>query len=489
MAGSSIYATETHVSWLIFIGDRVYKVKKPAGFAFCDLTTRQERLRACRAEVDLNRRLSPDVYLGVGSFAQPDRDPEPVVVMRRLDPYRSLTALIRSGSPELISCLDEVARVMAAFHVGARRGSDVDRDCTPEAIDRLWRRNVEELQAAASHLLSAEDIAEVEKLGARYIRGRQELFASRIDQRRAVDGHGDLLADDVFCLADGPRLLDCLEFDDSLRHVDTLLDMASLASDLERLGRPDLAHRLSQTYRAVSGDSWPTSLEHFYIAHRALVRGKVACLGGHADQQQYDPAAVGLLAQARRHLLSGTVRLVLIGGLPGTGKSTLAAALSEATGWTLLRSDVVRREVLTDDLAATARRAPYQTGLYQPEYTGAVYSEMLSRAAAQLRNGRSVILDASWSREPWREAAAQTALQSETPLISLCCKAPRAVVDDRLATRASLGHDPSDATAAIAHHMADIFAPWPEAIPIDTTSAPDAVLEAVLNRLPGHNSR
>ena len=139
---------------------------------------------------------------------------------------------------------------------------------------------------------------------------------------RARDGHGDLLADDIFLLDDGPRVLDCLEFDDALRLDDVLADVAFLAMDLERLGRPDLAERFLAAYRAASGDTWPSSLAHHHIAYRAQVRAKVSAI--RAEQGVPDSAdkAQALLRLALAHLEAGRVRLVLVGGLPGTGKST-----------------------------------------------------------------------------------------------------------------------------------------------------------------------
>ena len=112
----------------------------------------------------------------------------------------------------------------------------------------------------------------------------------RIAEGRAVDGHGDLLADDIFCLDDGPRILDCIEFDEALRLGDGLSDVAFLAMDLEHLGRPDLAQRFLDAYREATADVWPSSLEHHHVAYRAQVRAKVAAIraaqGDHAQRRR-----------------------------------------------------------------------------------------------------------------------------------------------------------------------------------------------------------
>jgi aminoglycoside phosphotransferase family enzyme/predicted kinase len=477
MSGCSIQVIETHVSWLIIMSDRVYKIKRPVIFPFIDLHDSTARDRACRAEVNLNRRLSPDVYLGVGTFVDPDGAIEPVVVMRRLPEDRSLTSLIERADPALPRCLDEIAVQMASFHRGADRGRQVERDCTSGAVQQLWRRNLAELRAAMN-VLPSEMIDQIGQMGENFLAGRNDLFAGRIEKRRAVDGHGDLLAADVFCLDDGPRLLDCLEFDESLRHVDTLLDMASLAAEVERLGRLDLADHLLRRYQRAAGDAWPASLEHFYMAYRALVRAKVACLG----DREPTAAATGLLSMAQDHLRAGTVRLVLVGGLPGTGKSTLATGASHATRSTLLRSDVVRREL--ESVAVISPTAgEFGVGRYEPERTDAVYSELLRRAEPRLRLGDTVILDATWARRSWRDAARQVAVRTRSELIELRCEAPRAVADRRLVERARDTVDPSDATPAVAHTMATVYDDWPESTAVNTAVPVTDTLGAVLDGL------
>jgi len=159
------------------------------------------------------------------------------------------------------------------------------------------------------------------------------------------DGHGDLLAEDIFLLDDGLRVLDCIEFNDRLRHGDVLADVAFLAMDLERLGEPALAARFLDWYREFSGRPHPSTLVEHYIAYRAHVRAKIACLRhAQGDPDAANEAAM-LLTLAVRHLERGGVRMVLLGGLPGTGKTTLGPALADATGWSLLRSDEVRRDL------------------------------------------------------------------------------------------------------------------------------------------------
>lgn len=478
---------ETHVSWVVFIGDRAYKVKKPVAFRFLDWTTVEAREEACRSEVLLNRRLSPDVYLGVGHFTPPGGASEPVVVMRRMPEGTALSDLIQKGDPSLPRRIEEVAEVLATFHAGAVRGPGVDRDCTLEAVTQLWRGNVEELGAVPGSPVPERLLTEANGLAEAWLRGRGPLFAERLGAGRAVDGHGDLLCDDTYCTADGVRVLDCLEFDPALRHGDVVSDLASLAMDMERLGRPDLAGLLTRAYQARAEDVWPRSLTDFWISYRALVRAKVGCYryagasGAEADKVREDVDR--LVALALDHLRSARIRVVLVGGLPGTGKTTLARRLGERTGWEVLGSDAIRRA--TGGVApGLDTRAPYGEGLYTPARLDANYRALIEAAGERVGHGEPVILDASWSRVRWRRAVESMARERYADVIGLECVAPPEVTRQRMLARRAAGDQLSDATPEVASDMAATREPWPEAVTVDT-SRPDteAILGAALDVL------
>jgi aminoglycoside phosphotransferase family enzyme/predicted kinase len=460
-----VTTVETHLSVLGFQGDRVYKCKKDVRFPFVDLSTPEQRLADCEREVALNRRLAPDVYLGVESISTPGEPPEPVVVMRRLPGDRRLGTL--DTSPEHAgACIDRVAALLARFHAGAATGRDIDRAATRESVAAAWDRELADIREPVD--------ARVAVLVHRYLAGRAGLFDSRIRAGRARDGHGDLLADDVFCLADGPRVLDCLEFDDRLRYGDVLADAAFLAMDLERLGAPDLARRFLDAYRECSGDDWPRSLEHLYVAYRALVRAKVAAIGGDHASARYR------LDLVLTHLEAGRVRLVLVGGPPATGKTTLARAIGRATGWNVLHSDEVRKE-LAGIAPATGAPAPLGRGIYMPEWTARTYTALMDRARELLGHGHSVVLDATFSEPAHRDAAARVAAGTSSELVAFRCAVAPAVAAGRAARRAAAARDASDADAKVAAARASGFVPWPQALPLETGEAPqDEVAAAAL---------
>lgn len=467
---------ETHTAIVFFAGDRAYKVKKPVDLGFLDYTTGAARRTACEREVTLNRRFAPDVYLGLGEFSSPDAEgPEPLVVMRRMPADRRLSRLVREGAvPDDV--LRAVARHLAAWHADAPRGRDVDEQGTRNALSSRWEASFAQIHALADDGSVPEGMTETEQLVRRFLAGRERLFASRIEQGRVVDGHGDLLAEDIFCLDDGPRVLDCLEFDDRLRYVDGLDDAAFLAMDLEQLGASEAAAYFLAQYSEYSGDPAPASLWHHYVAYRAFVRAKVSLIQALQGAPGAEATSRRLVSTTLRHLRTSAVGLTVVGGLPGSGKSTLSGALADRLGVTLLSSDRVRKE-LAGIPAEQSAAAGYGEGLYTPEWTARTYAALLDRAAALLSAGESVVLDATWWDPAQREAARRVAERTSADLVALHCHVPDDVSAARLSTRAS---GSSDADLDIATAMAAGEAAWPEAVALDTSGALDSAVARAL---------
>ncbi len=476
--------SETHSAAVFFAGDRAYKLKKPVRLDFLDFSTVEARAAACARETELNRRFAPDVYLGVAEV----RDPagtvcDHLVVMRRMPDSRRLSALVRAGEPAA-TAVRQVARLLAAQHASAARSPQISREGGRDAVRDRWHDNFDQLRTVSRDLIDAAEIDEATRMADQFLAGRGALFDARVSSGRIVDGHGDLLADDIFCLDDGPRILDCLDFNDHLRWVDGLDDAAFLAMDLEQLGAPKLAEQFVRWYGEFSGDECPSSLCHHYVAYRAVVRAKVGCVRA----GQGDPAAAGgarkLIAAGLRHLRAGMVTLVLVGGLPGTGKSSLAGEVAGQLGWVVLSSDRIRKElagVEPDQPVA----AEFGTGIYAAAWTDRTYAELLNRAAELLAMGESVLIDATWSSAAYRQLAAAIAAQEQAEFVQLECATPREVAAVRIAGRAG---DASDATAAIAARLAAEWAPWPQAMMIDTSPAAGSAgpVEQALNVIRPH---
>jgi aminoglycoside phosphotransferase family enzyme/predicted kinase len=469
---------ETHTGMVFLVGDRAYKIKKPVVTDFLDFSTLERREHACAHEVALNSRLAPDSYLGVAHFTPPGGDPEPVVVMRRHPDALRLATMVRHNEA-VEEQLAAVAVVLARFHASASRGREVDAQGRLDAIAARWQENLAELQRYADDGVPGIDlglVAEISRLARDFIAGRAVLFARRIGERKIVDGHADLLADDIFCLPDGPALLDCLEFDDHLRYVDVIDDAAFLAMDLEFLGRPDLAAQFLHSYLRQSGDDVPNCLCDFYIAYRSVVRAKVDCVrhthgsDGAADDVRRH------LEIAHGHLRAGAVRLILVGGGPGTGKTTLSRSLAEEIGAQVISTDDVRAEMVRlGEIAGTP--GVLGEGRYTLENVDAVYDGVLRRAHLDLCEGRSVVLDGTWRNPHHRELARRMAADAGAVEIEFVCTAPLeatvARVRDRTVTTSQVT---PEITTALADRAEEV---WAGAHRLDTTGPrADAVAQA-----------
>ena len=472
---------ETHLSLLRFDGDVVRKRKKPVRFPFVDLSTPELRLAACRQEVELNRRLAPDVYLGVDEIRDTDgRLADAEVVMRRLPDDRQLSALINSGE-DAAGELKRVAHVLAAFHSRARRGEEIDQVASRDGLTARWEADLDEWEPLVQRVLGLPARDRERTLARRYLEGRGDMFERRIHDGHIVDGHGDLRVDSVFCLADRPRLIDCLEFDDDLRFGDELADVAFLAMDLESRGRPDLAGAFARSYSRCAGWSAPPGLMHFYIAQRAMVRSKVACWRALQGDPAAAPRARLHLEQCGRHLEAARPVMVVIGGAPRTGKSTVASGLADATEHALLRSDEIRHD-LAPDQQAKDPQGGLDRGTYTPAARSRVYSVLAARARMLLDAGYSVILDATFPSVSSRVTAQTVARRCHADFVAVECSAPASVVQRR-SRHERRSDDLSEATPEVAAALRLRRAAWPEALALETTLPVPALVAQCLTAI------
>ena len=467
---------ETHSGVVVLYGDRAFKTKKPVCTPFLDFSSTAQRDAACSREVTLNKRLAPDVYLGLGHLRSPGRDPEPMVVMRRM-PEETKLARRLDDADAMSDVISKLARMIARFHQSADRNETIAAEGSPSSLRRRWDNNLDELEDLCT---SSDDVVIVHRIGLlarEYVGGRGVLLADRVRAGRIVDGHGDLLSDDIFCLQDGPRVLDCLDFDDQLRYLDGIDDAAFLAMDIEFQGHRAVAETFLDAYMNAAGDDAPASLVDHYIAYRAIVRAKVDLIRGNQGMQSAHDEANRHLKLAYEHLLRGRVQLGIVGGLPGTGKTTIATKLADEVGAVLISTDVIRGELSAAGVV-TGISGSYGEGLYSPANRAIVYGAVLERAQSHLLSGRSVILDGSWIDEKERGFAANIAAETSTALVMLQCVVDKESADQRIVARTKTA---SEATPAIAHAMAATMAPpWHGAATIDTSKTlEDSVADSI----------
>lgn len=495
-AGARVSSAETHVSVVLFVGTRAYKLAKPVTIDVLDLSDVALRRRALAEELEQNRRFAPDVYLGLATLAADDPGTnssgdadrpgggagtaEPLLVMRRMPEDRRLSALLGGAGAD--DALRAVARRIAAIHAEAPRTAVAAEMAGADRVAALWDESLDSMASAGEGVFDVDLLAEVRRRAHRYVEGREPLFARRVADGHARDGHGDLLADDIFVLDDGPRILDCLAFDERLRSGDVLADVAFLVMDIERLAGRAPAARLMALYREFADEHHPGTLAHFYVAYRALVRAKVAGVRAGQGDGEAAKLARSHLEQCAAHLRRAEVRAILVGGSPATGKSTIGDALASATGWSLLSSDEIRKDLVglghADDGGAGIDQ-----GIYEPDVTDRTYEELVGRARRLVVRGEPVILDASW-QDPDRRTAARTALRAlGVAVTEVRCEVEEAVAVERIEARRRAGGDASDADVAVLRRVRDRFGRWPEAITLDTTATVVVSTEELLTRL------
>jgi aminoglycoside phosphotransferase family enzyme/predicted kinase len=469
----SVSLVQTHVSFIFLTDTHVYKIKKPVDFGFLNFTTLDRRRFFCEEEVRLNRRLCPDVYLGVVelrespsgiSFHGTGRVIDYAVRMKRLVGERMLDRLLAEGKVGEED-IRRIARVIGEFHLCAERSAEIDSYGSIEVIRRNWEENFSQIAPFVSRVLSERDLRLLRRWVERFLEDRPDLFARRVAQGHIRDCDGDIHSENI-CLDDRVYIFDCIEFNARFRYSDTASDIAFLLMDLEFRGRRDLAEILLDEYLAVTGDREMTDVLDFYRVYRACVRGKVESF--RLDDLQVPDRDKGSVAEsARRHfrLARGYILrpdlsppLIAFAGFMGTGKSTLARELSFQLGLDLISSDFLRKE-LAGVPPSEHRRDAYNEGLYTPEFTRLTYREMLRRAKGSLRAGRGVIVDASFSRREDRSRFADMAREMGVAFHLFHAVCPEAVIMGRLEARTDEPFQVSDGRTELLARQRDDFEP------------------------------
>jgi aminoglycoside phosphotransferase family enzyme/predicted kinase len=445
----AIELRQTHISYLLFAGDFVYKVKKPLDLGFLDFSTIEKRRHYCEQEVRLNRRLCSGTYLGVVPVSYVDGElkvdargntVDYAVKMRRLPDEGMMTPLLERGgvTPEMVA---RIARVMADFHASSERSDEIDSYGGLETAMVNWRENFEQTEPYIGRTITQAQFDDIRAFVDNVAGSDSELFAQRVREWRARDCHGDLRADAVCFVDDGVCIFDCIEFNERFRFSDVAADIAFLAMDLEDRGRQDLSDVLMGQYLGASLDSTLPLVLPFYKCYRAYVRGKVD--GFQLDQPEIDDeqkarVAEGcrrLFALAHRYATELTPRALMITiGVSGSGKSHLANALTARLGALLLSSDVMRKRLLGID--STERHwDEFERGIYTPEVTERTYEALLDEARLWLEGGKPVVLDATFLRREQREAALRLAAATGASFLALEFEAPESAIWERLSER------------------------------------------------------
>ncbi|HCN46416.1 MAG TPA: hypothetical protein DIT18_12790 [Pseudomonas sp.] len=451
---------ETHISWVVLTGDYAYKIKKPMNFGFLDFTELSSREHFCNEELRLNKRLTEGLYLDVlpitGSAEAPQLGGEGVAIefalkMRQFPQEQMLSTLQANG--ELTAAhIDQMAKQIAEFHLQAPRVAVEHPLGTPESVMAPVEQNFEQIRP---FLNDKADLQQLDALQA-WARSSFDRLHALLEARKAQgfirECHGDIHLGNATVIDGEVVIFDCIEFNEPFRLTDVYADTAFLAMDLEDRGLKCLARRFISQYLELTGDYAGLELLNFYKAYRALVRAKVALFSMPADADGVQRATTlrqyrnyANLAESYSAIPSRL--LAVTHGVSAVGKSHVAMRLVEALGAIRLRSDVERKRLFGEQAGEVA--GELQSGIYSTDASTATYDRLHQLAALILRAGFPVVIDATYLKQPQRQAAAEVASETGVPFLILDCNAPDAVIASWLAQRQADQNDPSDATLEV----------------------------------------
>jgi aminoglycoside phosphotransferase family enzyme/predicted kinase len=437
---------QTQMSFVFLTGKYVYKVKKPVNLGYLDYTTLEKRRYFCFQEVDLNRRLCPEVYLGVTPIT---RSPKGIalggqgeiidyaVKMLYLPQNRMLNILLERNrvTAEMVS---KVARKLAHFHTEAATSDTISAFGSIEAIQVNTDENFFQTEKYINKTITEKQYRRIQDYTSTILRDKAAIFDQRVAGGRIRDGHGDLHSQHI-CFMDGICIYDCIEFVDRFRYGDVAVDLAFLAMDLDHYGRADLSRSFVNAYMEASHDSQINELLKFYKCYRAFVRGKVSSFK--VDDPYISEIEKSLTLEAARSYFDLAYsyslprpQLFITVGLIGSGKTTLAYSLARRMGLTVISSDIVRKHLA--NIPVTRHRfEAMDAGIYSTEFSRQTYDKMFADARSILSQGDSVILDASFIKSEERLKAQELARETGSDFSVLECVLDEANIRKRLDQR------------------------------------------------------
>jgi hypothetical protein len=455
---------ETHISHVFVCDTIVYKIKKPVNFDFLDFSSLKKRQYFCNKELILNSRLAKDIYLNVVPLYEQDgyysfienknRPVEYAVKMKRIPMECLLFNLIAEGRP-LYRDLEEVGRTLAIFHGNIKpyRGKKFGGI---ETILAATEENFEQIKPFCGITIDQQAYETIMSYTRNFLDKNKGLFGSRKGHGFIRNGHGDLHCQHI-CLEHPPVIFDCIEFNESFRIIDILQDISFLFMDLEYRGRFDLTPCLFKSYFSHQQNALHEDLLRFYKVYRAVVRGKVEGLtaGSVGEKREREMAT----ARARNYfdLADYYIRYaqtpfnpVVFMGLSGSGKSTIAKNFSKNS--IILRSDEIRKE------ASGAKKDEHRyhdvgEGIYTPELTRHIYCALLDNAVNNAREGRKVIVDATYLKANQRKDFYDSCIKKGLNPFFVHCFAAEDILRDRIRKRMEEGQDISDAHLGILEHQ------------------------------------
>ncbi|MGB5345960.1 MAG: AAA family ATPase [Woeseia sp.] len=458
---TSIERIETHISWVILTDSYAYKIKKPLVLDFLDFGTLERRRHFCEEELRLNRPWASDIYLdvipvtesgGQLRFGGAGTPLEYALRMKRFDSDQRLDRQLSLGKLNV----DDMHALGAA--IASRHGDApvVDGEFRERALQMTIRLMHENFAALEDHV-NTETLSSLAAWTEQELKTATALIAERFDAGYFRDCHGDLHLANLVRMPGGIRTFDCIEFNDDLRRIDVICDIAFLVMDLVSKGRRDLAAQFLNRYLEQSGDYDGVVFLDLYFVYRCLVRAKVAVICSEESELQNERLrnledADRYCRIALRQTWKPAPLLIIMRGLSGSGKSWVSGQLLAALPAIRLRSDIERKRRF--GLTEAARSgSQIDAGIYTEEATRALYQRLVAAAKSILDARHNVILDAAFLLAKERDAALEMADSCGYAAVIVDVRAPVPLMKERIQRRQRAALDASEAGLAVLQHQ------------------------------------
>jgi len=468
---TAVRVIETHISYVLLTGRYAYKIKKAVDLGFLDFTTLSGRHFYCDRELELNRRLAPEIYLEVVAITGTADAPrfggdgpalEYAVKMLEFPQDALLTRVLARGVLTAAH-VDTLACTVAAFHASAARARWDSRFGSADEILELAIENFTEIEPLLEHDTDRREVAALRLWTEREHAVRASRFTQRQRGGFVRECHGDLHLGNIALVDGNVTIFDCIEFSDDMRWSDVMADVAFLVMDLQDRGRLDFASRFLNAYLERTGDYDGLQLLRFYVVYRALVRAKVACM--RARQTAEPEARRAKIAEYREYLRlakrcaeSTTRGIVITRGPTGSGKTTRSQALVELAGAIRIRTDVERKR-LHGQTPLSRSGSAVNAGLYSAAETDRTYSFVAGLTRTVAGAGYPVVVDGTFLQRRQRQQFRALAADLDVPFVIVDFVAPVDTLRTRVRERQEAGLDASEADLRVLEHQLQVAEP------------------------------
>ncbi len=463
---------ETHISWVVLTGKYAYKIKKPIKYSFVDFSTLENRKFYCNEEMRLNTRLAPNLYLEVVAITGNHKQPslknhgeaiEYAVKMRQFS-QSSLLSYLSVHNQLSKKHIDEMAREIAGFHMRINKvPSSVDLG-SPEDINHWVTDNLALIESNLTDKEIYSTIKSIRKWSENEYLNKYDYFQERRENEFIRECHGDMHLNNMVLIDDVVTIFDGIEFNEHLRWIDVISEVAFLVMDLSNRGHSEYASRFMNLYLQHTGDYKGLRILKYYLVYRALVRAKVALLRvtqeniSKIEEKKIQKEYRSYVALASGYISDKKIALVITHGLSGSGKSTHTEALLEQLDAIRIRSDIERKR-LYGFSASENTQSNLNEDIYSKKSSKETYAQLADISKSILTSGFTVIVDACFLQHDQRQEFYLLAQELHVPFIVLHFQATEAVLKQRIITRAEDKLEPSEAGIGVLNSQLNSYVP------------------------------